>query len=87
MALISIDKITQLQPAATCREAAKGALDNIQLSAVAYSINSASNSGELSVIYQDTLSEATENALTSQGYKLEVIGETNKSTKISWSED
>ncbi len=87
MALISRDNITQLQPATTCREAAKGALDSVQLATVAYIINTASNSGELSAIYQDTLSEATKEALISKGYKLEAAGQTKKSTKISWSED
>ena len=86
MALVEKDEMTTLRPASESKSTAETALDDIQLQAVAYAINSAANTGELRVIFQETLSDKVKDELESNGYELKDAGIASKErgTVISW---
>jgi len=83
---ITRTEMDQLKPASEVLEVALTAEDTAELKAVAYAINSAASTGEVEVLYQGSLREATEAALTSKGYKFEYISRAhdNGQTLISW---
>lgn len=70
MSLVDKDHMTELRPAAAALETALTANDEIQLKAVAFAINHASNTGETRVEFLDPLRPATKEALESKGYKI-----------------
>jgi len=88
MALVDKDHLTELRSAAEARTTALTGLDEIQLKAVAYAINTASNTGETSVIFKEALRENTVAELKAKGYKILDAGYANKTSVhlISWKE-
>ena len=86
MALVERDKMTTLLDASQAKAVASTALDEIQLKAVAYAINSAANSGETCVEFKEAMREATLDALKAKQYTVKDIGKAKPSDikLISW---
>lgn len=86
MALVEKDEMTTLRSASDSKTTAQSALDDIQLKAVAYAINSAANCGELRVVFQEVLRQTVKDALISNGYTVEAAGIADKErgTIINW---
>lgn len=87
MALIAKDKLNILQSASNVKAVADTALDDQELAAVAVEINTAANTGELSITCCRSLRNATILTLEGQNYKLKDLtspGHQNKTYKISW---
>ena len=86
MALVDKDHMTELRPASDAATTAATAEVDIQTQAVAYAINSASNTGERRTIFQGVLLPDVEEDLVSKGYTLKHIGEAHPDYRvlISW---
>ena len=86
MALVEHDKMTTLYDASQSAATAATALDDIQLKAVAFAINSAANSGETSTTFSEDLRQATLDALKAKNYTIQNIGKADPSKLklISW---
>lgn len=86
MNLVEKDKMTELYPAAQSRQTAATAEDDIQLKAVAYAINSAANTGQLRVIFQEPLRENVKSQLEGNGYTIKYISAAREEQQalISW---
>ena len=87
MSRVDRDQMTTLRPAADAYQTSLTAEDEIQLEAVAYAINNASNTGEVRVVFQTPLRPNVESQLKSNGYTIRLIGiaELERQTLISWS--
>lgn len=70
MSLVDKDHMTELRPASDALATAQTAEDEIQLKAVAFAINSASNTGQTRILFQDPLRDATKSTLESNGYEI-----------------
>lgn len=75
MSLVNKEDMTKLRPASEARSTAETAEDEIQLMAVAYAINNASNTGQYKVQFQEQLRDATKSALESNGYRILFLGD------------
>ena len=87
MALVDKDDMTTLFPASDSKATAQSAEDDIQLKAVAFAINSAANTGQLRVIFQEEIRPNVKTQLENNGYKLDPVPGTAKAdsqTVISW---
>lgn len=85
MALIPKDKITILKAADEVKEVAQSAPSEIQMLAIASAINNAANSGEVSVIVQEAVSDSNMKSLKDKGYVVTKSGHAdNNLTEISW---
>ena len=84
MALVDKDDMTTLRPASDSKATAETAEHDIQLKAVAYAINNAANCGQESIIFQEILRQDVAGDLTSNGYKLKRVPQTERGTLISW---
>lgn len=87
MALVDKDDMTTLFPASSSKTTAQSAEDDIQLKAVAFAINSAANTGQLRVIFQEEIRPNVKTQLENKGYKLDPVPGTAKAdsqTVISW---
>lgn len=87
MALVDKDDMTTLFPASDSKATAQSAEDDIQLKAVAFAINSAANTGQLRVIFQEEIRPNVKTQLKSNGYELDSVPGTAKAdgqTVISW---
>ena len=85
MALVDKDHMTELRSAADARLTAETAEVDIQLQAVAYAINSASNTGQLRATFQGVLLDEVKSALEENGYTTQSYGvNPNNLTVISW---
>ena len=89
MSLVEKDHMTDLYTASQSRQTAATAEDDVQLKAVAYAINSAANTGQLRVIFQEPLRENVKEQLTGSGYNLQYISAAREEqqTLISWKGD
>lgn len=89
MNLIPKDQMTELFTAAQSRQTATTAEDDIQLKAVAFAINSAANTGQFRVIFQEPLREAVKDQLEGSGYVIQYISaaKENQQALISWKAD
>lgn len=89
MSLVNKDEMTALRPASEARSTAQTAEDEIQLMAVAFAINQASNTGEYRVEFQEQLRDAVKSELESNGYKIIFLGDVYNKERhaiISWKE-
>lgn len=87
MNLVPKEEMDELKPAASSKQTAESAEDDIQTKAVAFAINSAANTGQYRVIFLEPIRPAVEEALKSNGYKLSFVQGTAKAdsqTIISW---
>lgn len=86
MARIDRDDMTTLHPASECAQVASTAEDDIQLSAVAYLINNAANTGLYKAEFLQKLRPAVKEQLESNGYKLRYSGgaDPESSVEIMW---
>ena len=91
MSLVNKDEMTQLRPASEATQTAKTAEDDIQLQAVAFAINQASNTGLYRVIFQEALRENVKSQLESNGYTVRQADmrayDQGKNVEISWPQD
>ena len=89
MNLVPKDQMTELFTAAQSRQTATTAEDDIQLKAVAFAINSAANTGQLRVIFQEPLREAVKEQLEGSGYTIQYISAAKEEQQalISWKGD
>ena len=86
MSLVPKDEMTTLRSASQSLDTANSAEDDIQLKAVAYAINSAANTGQKRVVFQELILDAVKEQLESNGYKLTEYGPCypERHTIISW---
>lgn len=86
MGLVDKNDMTTLYPASSSKSTAESAEDDIQLKAVAYAINSAANTGQMKVTFQEHLREAVKIQLKSKGYEVKPSGIAVKDSSyiISW---
>ena len=86
MALVKLDDMTTLRPAAEARATAETAKDEHNLQAVAYAINNASNTGEYRVVFSEFLRPATLDRLEEEGYTVLPggVADPNSPTVITW---
>lgn len=89
MNLVDKDHMTELYTAAQSRQTAATAEDDIQLKAVAYAINSAANTGQLRVIFQETLRPNVIEQLEGSGYTIQYLSAAREDQQalISWKGD
>lgn len=73
MSLVPKDQMTILRSASEAKATAQSAEDEIQLQAVAYAINNASNTGQYEVVFQEKLRDATKSELEAKGYTIKYI--------------
>ena len=81
------DEMTVLHTAEECKTVAEEAAEVHQLAEVAYSINTAANTGETTTRYLQKLLPAIKSQLESKGYTLRQSGgaDPDSSVDISWS--
>ena len=86
MNLVDKDHMTELFPAAQSRQTASTAEDDVQLKAVAFAINSAANTGQLRVIFQETLRPNVVDQLEGSGYTIKYLSAAREDQQalISW---
>lgn len=84
MAKVDKDHMTTLRTAAESKTTADTALDDTQVEAVAYAINSAANCGEYKVTFQEVLRENVKTQLDGKGYDLKTASQLDRGTIISW---
>lgn len=86
MSLVERDDMTTLRPASESKQTAINAEKDQQLKAIAYAINNAANTGELTTVYQGVMLDEVKEELVSNGYTLKNFGEINPEnrTLISW---
>ena len=86
MAKVDKDHMTELRSASDSKATATDAVKDTQLEAVAYLINSAANTGEMSAMFQGDLLDEVKSELETEGYTLTCadVANTNRLTKISW---
>lgn len=88
MSLVDKDQMTTLRPASAAKSTADTAEDEVQLKAVAFAINHASNTGEYRTIFQTPLRDAVKEQLESNGYKVRQADmrayDQGKNVEISW---
>lgn len=89
MNLVDKDHMTELYTAAQSRQTAATAEDDIQLKAVAFAINSAANTGQLRVIFQEPLRPSVVEQLEGSGYTIQYISAAKQDQQalISWKGD
>jgi hypothetical protein len=73
MALIPQDELTTLIAASAAEAVADTAQQTLQEQSVAYTINTAANTGAHTCLYNHPLSEDTITILTSKGYTVEIV--------------
>ena len=86
MSRIERDDMNKLHSASECAEVAAVAEDEIQLSAVAYLINNAANTGLYKAEFLQKLRPAVKEQLESKGYTLRFSGgaDPESSVEILW---
>lgn len=87
MSMISKDKMTELLPADQARALSELAEIEAETATIGYAINTAVNTGETEVLYNNTISSEMIDKLESQGYLVEPLKDTAKpgtQYKISW---
>ena len=86
MNLVDKDDMTKLRTASESRATAETAEDDVQLKAVAFAINSAANTGQLRVVFQEPLRENVVSQLKGSGYTIQYISaaKENQQSLISW---
>lgn len=91
MSLVEKDDMTTLRSASDSRATADTAERDIQLKAIAYAINSAANTGEKRVIFQEKLVDGVKEELESKGYILRFVNNNayhlQNQLLISWDEN
>lgn len=89
MNLVERTDMDKLRTAQESAQTAATAEDDIQLKAVAYAINSAANTGEHRVLFQEKLRQAVADELEANGYVLKYVGDPDynptRRVIISWS--
>lgn len=86
MSLVNREDLDKLRTAEEALETAETSEDEIQLKAVAYAINSASNTGQTRVVFQEKLRTNTISELEMKGYTISYIGAAapERQALISW---